>query len=26
MAEALITSQRFSGDTTDMFLMMACLS
>ncbi|EFD5700890.1 envelope protein, partial [Escherichia coli] len=23
MAEALITSQRFSGDTTDMFLMMA---
>ncbi|ELV28057.1 putative envelope protein [Escherichia coli 99.0815] len=26
LAEALITSQRFSGDTTDMFLMMACLS
>ncbi|EIA1492315.1 helix-turn-helix domain-containing protein [Escherichia coli] len=26
LAEALITSQRFSGDSTDMFLMMACLS
>ncbi|EEU1439831.1 helix-turn-helix domain-containing protein [Escherichia coli] len=26
LAAALITSQRFSGETTDMFLMMACLS
>ncbi|EFB5514047.1 AraC family transcriptional regulator, partial [Escherichia coli] len=26
MAVALITSQRLSGETTDMFLMMACLS
>ncbi|EFF7718765.1 AraC family transcriptional regulator, partial [Escherichia coli] len=26
MAAALITSQGFSGEATDMFLMMACLS
>ncbi|EEC9925937.1 AraC family transcriptional regulator, partial [Escherichia coli] len=26
MAAALITSQGFSGEVTDMFLMMACLS
>ncbi|EFC2366333.1 helix-turn-helix domain-containing protein [Escherichia coli] len=26
LAAALITSQRFSGETTDMFIMMACLS
>lgn len=26
LAVALITSQRLSGETTDMFLMMACLS
>ncbi|EIH6650062.1 helix-turn-helix domain-containing protein [Escherichia coli] len=26
LAAALITGQRFSGETTDMFLMMACLS
>ncbi|ELE8592043.1 helix-turn-helix domain-containing protein [Escherichia coli] len=26
LAAALITSQRFSGETTDMFLMMTCLS
>ncbi len=26
LAEALITSQGFSGEVTDMFLMMACLS
>ncbi|EED1004294.1 AraC family transcriptional regulator, partial [Escherichia coli] len=25
MAAALITSQGFSGEATDMFLMMACL-
>ncbi|EGL4863659.1 AraC family transcriptional regulator, partial [Escherichia coli] len=25
MAAALITSQGFSGEVTDMFLMMACL-